>query len=246
MRLPLLAAGTALLLCTTAAMAQNDAPNNNAPNMASPSANSANTSTTSQMPLRDNIRSMLQRSGFSDIQIMPSSFMIRAKDQQGNPVIMSISPDSVTEISELGTSGGNGPSDNSANASTATKYNCVGARRGVVECHTMHMSANSKASSESAASAATTPQHGTDTVILSAAQRRDIWNDLSKQATNQNAAGFEAQTGSFVPSSVKIEPIPSKVAANNPQLRPYDYAMVDHDLMIVDPTNKVIVDVLKK
>jgi hypothetical protein len=92
---------------------------NNAPNAAATSASPANTSTISQTPLRDNIRSVLQRSGFSDIRIMPSSFMIRAKDQQGNPVIMSVGPDSVTEISELGTSGGNGPSDNGANASTS-------------------------------------------------------------------------------------------------------------------------------
>ena len=116
MRLPLLATGTALLLCTTAAMAQNNAPNQPA---ASPSANSANTSTPSTTPLRDNIRGMLQRSGFSDIRVMPSSFMIRAKDQQGNPVMMSVSPDSITEISELGTSGRNGPTDNSADASTS-------------------------------------------------------------------------------------------------------------------------------
>jgi hypothetical protein len=93
---------------------------------------------------------------------------------------------------------------------------------------------------------AATEMHGSDTVILSAAQRKAVWNDLSKQATNQNASGFDAITGTFVPSTVKIEPIPNKVTANNPQLRPYDYAMVDHDLVIVDPTNKVIVDVLKK
>jgi hypothetical protein len=88
--------------------------------------------------------------------------------------------------------------------------------------------------------------HGSDTVILSAAQRKAVWNDLSKQATNQNASSFDAMTGTFVPSSVKIDPIPSKATANNPELRPYNYAMVDHDLVIVDPTNKVIVDVLKK
>jgi hypothetical protein len=93
---------------------------------------------------------------------------------------------------------------------------------------------------------AATEMHGSDTVILSAAQRKAVWNDLSKQATNQNASSFDGMTGTFVPSSVKIEPIPSKATANNPQLRPYDYAMVDHDLVIVDPTNKVIVDVLKK
>lgn len=87
--------------------------------------------------------------------------------------------------------------------------------------------------------------HGTDTVILSAAQRKAVWNDLSKQATNQNASGFKAATGTFVPSSVKLEPIPSEATANNSQLRPYDYAMVDHYLVIVDPTNKVIADVMK-
>ena len=114
MRHPLFAAGTALLLCTTAAMAQNNASNTPA---ASPSASSA--STTSQTPLRDNIRGMLQRSGFSNIRIMASSFMIRAQDQQGNPVIMSVSPDSVTEISELGTSGANKPTDNSADTTTS-------------------------------------------------------------------------------------------------------------------------------
>jgi hypothetical protein len=94
-----------------------------------------------------------------------------------------------------------------------------------------------------AVSAATGPR-GTDTVILSAAQRRAVWNDLSKQAANQNAAGFEAATGTFVPNTVKIEPIPSKVTADNPSLQPYDFAMIDHKLVIVDPTNKVIADVL--
>jgi hypothetical protein len=99
--------------------------------------------------------------------------------------------------------------------------------------------------SEQAASPANAT-HGTDTVILSAAQRRALWNNLSKQVTNQSASGFEAQIGTFIPSSVKIEPIPGKAAANNPQLRPYDYAMVDHDLVIVDPANKVIADVVQK
>jgi Protein of unknown function (DUF1236) len=93
---------------------------------------------------------------------------------------------------------------------------------------------------------AATAMNGTDTVILSAAQRNAVWNDLSKQATNQNASGFDAMTGTFVPSGVKIEPIPSKATAHIPSLRPYDYAMVDHNLVIVDPTNKVIADVLKK
>jgi hypothetical protein len=128
-------------------------------------------------------------------------------------------------------------------AATGPKHQCVGIRQGLTECRGMHVSANSKGTSETAAA---TAMHGTDTVILSAAQRRAVWNDLGKRATNQNAAGFAATTGTFVPNTVKIEPIPSNVTANNPSLRPYDFAMVDHKLVIVDPSNKVIADVLTK
>jgi len=45
---------------------------------------------------------MLQREGFTDIHLMPSGFVIRAKDPSGNSVVMSVSPNSVTEISEVG------------------------------------------------------------------------------------------------------------------------------------------------
>jgi Protein of unknown function (DUF1236) len=95
-----------------------------------------------------------------------------------------------------------------------------------------------------ATSSAATAMHPSDTVILSAAQRRAVWNDLNKQATNQNAAGFDATIGTFVPNTVKIEPMPSKTAADIPSLRPYGFAMVGHKVVIVDPSNKVIADVL--
>jgi hypothetical protein len=94
--------------------------------------------------------------------------------------------------------------------------------------------------------AAKSATHGTDTVILSAAQRRAVWRDLSKQANNQNAMGFKARVGTFVPKNMKIEPMPSNVTANNPKLRPYGFAMVGNKLLIVDPSNKVIADVLTK
>jgi Protein of unknown function (DUF1236) len=83
-----------------------------------------------------------------------------------------------------------------------------------------------------------------DTVTLSAAQRSAAWKDLSKRATNQGGAGFDATIGTFVPDTVNIEPIPSDVTANNPSLKPYYFAIVDHKLVIVDPSNNVIADVL--
>ncbi|HEY1452430.1 MAG TPA: hypothetical protein VGF57_03115 [Roseiarcus sp.] len=44
------------------------------------------------------LRNDLAKAGFTDITIMPSSFLVRAKDSQGNPVMMVINPDSFTEM----------------------------------------------------------------------------------------------------------------------------------------------------
>jgi hypothetical protein len=109
MRLSILTAAAALSLCQTAAFAQTNAP----PAATTPPANSsgAAASASNATPLRDRIRDMLQQSGFTDIRVMPSSFMIRAKDQGGNPVIMSVSPDQMTELTEVGTPGANGSSN---------------------------------------------------------------------------------------------------------------------------------------
>jgi hypothetical protein len=46
------------------------------------------------------LRADLARAGFTDITIMPSSFLVRAKDSEGNPVMMVINPDSLTEVTE--------------------------------------------------------------------------------------------------------------------------------------------------
>jgi sporulation protein YlmC with PRC-barrel domain len=53
---------------------------------------------------------MLQKSGYTDIKVAPTSFMVHAKDSDGNPVVMSISPDSFTEV----TSGSNSTMGNAA------------------------------------------------------------------------------------------------------------------------------------
>jgi hypothetical protein len=50
--------------------------------------------------MTERLRDDLSKAGFIDIKIMPSSFLVRAKDSQGNPVMMVINPDSVTEMTE--------------------------------------------------------------------------------------------------------------------------------------------------
>ena len=63
---------------------------------------SAQTAQDSQTPahLSQKLRNDLTKAGFTDITIMPSSFLVRAKDSQGNPVMMVINPDSLTKVTE--------------------------------------------------------------------------------------------------------------------------------------------------
>ncbi len=53
------------------------------------------------MNIRQQIQSQLAKAGYSDVTITPSSFYVRAKDKQGNPMAMVIGPDSFTEVTEM-------------------------------------------------------------------------------------------------------------------------------------------------
>jgi hypothetical protein len=102
-----LLAGAAVLALSQASMAQtsNNSPNDNANQAAS-------------QRLRSNLRSMLEKSGYKDIRVAPTSFVIRAKDADGNPVVMSVSPDSFTEVTDLNNNAG-GTTGSAGNASSA-------------------------------------------------------------------------------------------------------------------------------
>ncbi len=51
--------------------------------------------------IQQRIHHELSQAGFTDIQMMPQSFLVRAKDSSGNPVMMVINPDSVTAVTAL-------------------------------------------------------------------------------------------------------------------------------------------------
>ena len=85
-----------------------------APN-SSPGSNSA-----ANEPMRQQVRDNLAKAGFTDIHIMPTSFMVRAKDQSGNPVMMVINPDSFTEITEIPKNGTAGSQNNAPPANVGS------------------------------------------------------------------------------------------------------------------------------
>ena len=87
--------------------------------------------------------------------------------------------------------------------------------------------AASAASLSYSSSSSTMARPASDTLSLTTAQRKMAWKDLSTEASKQNLpAGFNANIGSVVPSTLKIEPVSGKTANDVPPLKPYDFAMV--------------------
>jgi hypothetical protein len=121
MRLSLLTAGAAVLLCQSAAMAQTNTPQANDAT-AAPATNAMKAAPGS---MRSHMRDSLEKAGFTDIKVVPSSFVISAKDKDGNPVVMSVTPDSFTEVTDESVTGSQSTgrmSEDSAPAASGSEY----------------------------------------------------------------------------------------------------------------------------
>jgi hypothetical protein len=82
---------------------------------------------------------------------------------------------------------------------------------------------------------------------LTDAQRMEIWQGVSRQATNEGLpAGFKAAVGETTPGSIKMQPLPNDVSAAVPVVKSYDFAMAQGQVLIVEPSSKRIVDILSQ
>jgi hypothetical protein len=50
--------------------------------------------------VEDGLRTRLAHAGFTDIEMIPTSFLVRAKDADGNSVMLVLSPDTVAEFKQ--------------------------------------------------------------------------------------------------------------------------------------------------
>ena len=107
MKKTILAAAAILTTVSSVALAQTPSSNPG-------SAPAAATTTTPQpagTSLRQQLTNSLQQSGFTNIKVVPDSFLVQANDKSGNPVTMFIGPNSATEFTTIGsndqTSGSN-------------------------------------------------------------------------------------------------------------------------------------------
>lgn len=84
------------------------------------------------------------------------------------------------------------------------------------------------------------------TLALTATQQKTAWNDLHTQNMQKNVpSSFHARVGEKVPGTLAIKPIGGKVAKNIPALVRYDFATIKNKVLIVDPANKTIAEVLR-
>jgi hypothetical protein len=86
-----------------------------------------------------------------------------------------------------------------------------------------------------------------DTLNLTGTQQKAAWSDLYVKRLNQKApAGFSASVGAVLPNSMQIARITDGAASDVPVLRPYNFAMVQKKLLIVNPTDRKIAEVIAR
>jgi hypothetical protein len=86
-----------------------------------------------------------------------------------------------------------------------------------------------------------------DSLSLTRSQQRTAWNDIKKLHTSQAApSGFTASAGTTVPNEISLKSVPRNLASRVSALRPYDYALVQGKLLIVNPGDKKVVDVINR
>jgi len=261
---------------------------------------------------REAVKSTLRDAGFTNVRIMSESFLVHAIDQNGDPVVMVVRPDSraiMPEASE-GHDEANAPepgypdslTDLSEDEDEATAPTPRGGRIGKSSKMTARppypgdeerADAGQRADQDTAksgkmtgrrensgaaerAEANQTPSQSAKmrdgqpsqsagnekipgrlsgmmtemnedeqvALNLSTAQRAEIWKRLGSQQATNALPGFEPKVGATVPASLQLKSLPNSVSSQVPQVRSYHYAMVQNELLIVDPATKKIVTII--
>ena len=82
---------------------------------------------------------------------------------------------------------------------------------------------------------------------LTNAQQKEIWQGVSQQASKETApASFTPTIGEVAPTSIKLQPLPTKVSNEVPAVKSYDFAMLPDQVLIVDPSSRKIVDIVNR
>ncbi len=82
---------------------------------------------------------------------------------------------------------------------------------------------------------------------LSSAQKTTIYTSISNLNRKETAPPtFRAAVGAIVPPSINLQPLPKTVVELAPIVGGYDYAMVANQVLLVDPKNRQVVEVISQ
>ena len=80
--------------------------------------------------------------------------------------------------------------------------------------------------------------------VLTGAQEQLLWQRIGRNASSTTPSGLIAAVGATLPASVALRALPATVTRQVPAVRPYKYAILGKSLLIINPTDRVIVDVI--
>ncbi len=96
-----------------------------------------------------------------------------------------------------------------------------------------------------AISAATASEAG-DILSLTQHEKQLAWQELQRQTSHHYAVPwFEPMERWVLPNTITVKPVTDQVARDVPQLAPYDFAIVEEMLLIVNPTDHAVVEVIR-
>ena len=99
-----------------------------------------------------------------------------------------------------------------------------------------------------AAAETRSPFRASDDFALTGAQESLIWHIVDRQGTKGATApsGFEPSIYAAVPSSIVLRTLPAAVTGQVPMVRPYKYITLGKTLLIVNPSDRKIVDIISR
>jgi hypothetical protein len=85
-----------------------------------------------------------------------------------------------------------------------------------------------------------------DRLNLTSTQEHTILQSVNKQSAKKeiSPSGFKAAVGQAVPTSIPLHGLPNDVTSQVPAVKSYDYAMLQNQLLIVNPKSRKIVDII--
>ena len=83
-------------------------------------------------------------------------------------------------------------------------------------------------------------------LVLNGAQEHVIFQSVGKQNGKKQTAppGFKAEIGQSVPKSILLRRLPSDATDRVWAAKPYDYVMLQNQLLIVNPHDRIVDDVI--